>query len=802
MGVVRMVVRAERRRRWRSGLALAVLVGFAGGVVLATLAGARRTDTAYGRLLRSSAAADVQVAASGPGARQNVGGVASYYQALDGLPSVVAVAPQIGISATVPARQDASVLLKAGTDARLGRALERPKIVRGRMFDPARPDEVVADRTVARRLGVHVGSRLSLDVVGGDPIRVRVVGLAVTRDNVIPVNALASDAAFLASPALLRIVRQDAYEFDSAFIRLRAGTSVADFARQARALLPRYPETGGQLFVVDEHRQAARVEDGIRPQAVTLAIFSAVLAVSALLILGQLLARQMFVASSDHGTLRAMGLTRVQRMTISFVPALATVVVDAALAIAVAVVVSPFMPIGPARVAEPHSGFELNWAIVGLGALAMVALFTVLLAPYAWHLASRSSDAAGTTSGGLKRPSRLLTFLTRTGAPTTTVVGARLALEPGRGRTSVPTRSTLFGAVICVIAVAGAVTFGTNLVRLVETPARYGQTWQASVDLGFDQVSRHDTAALLEHQPGVTGWTLGNHDDATIDGRATPAIVLSAGHGPAMFPTVLEGRAPRTENETVLGTTTLERLHRSVGDTVQVSLQGDKSARRLRVVGRAVFPFFGQGEVTPTGLGDGAALFVPKSAADGFNFVLVGVAPSAQQHDDVVHLLRAVTASQVCGGGRCSTVTEQRPADVRNFASVERTPLVLAAVLSVLGFAAAAHLLVTSIRRRRRDLAILKMLGFERRQVSAAVAWQATIVAALALAIGLPLGTLAGLAAWRWFATRLGVSPDSAVPLLASLVAVPVVLVIANAVAAVPARAAARVRPSVILHTE
>jgi hypothetical protein len=421
MGAVGMVARADLRRRWLGGLTVAVVFGVAGGIVLATASGARRTDTAYARLLRESAAADVAVAPSGPGGSQNVGGVASYYAALAGLRGVAVVGPEIGIEATVPASGGMPVLLKAAGDAGLGRLVERPKIVAGRMFDPARPDEVVADRTVARRLHVRVGSRVRLDVVGGDPIRVRVVGVAVTRDNVIPVNVLASDPAFLAPPALLRVVPREAYAFDAAFVRLGPGTSVAEFGRRARALLGRFPETGGELFVVDEHRQAERVERDIRPQAVALALFCGFVALTALLFMRQLLARQVFVTSGEHPTLRALGLTRAQRVVIGVVPALITIVVGAVLAIVVAVAVSPLMPIGPARVAEPRRGVELNWAIVGLGALAMVVVLAALLGASAWRLARSTGDAVGTPWGRVARPSRVLELLTRSGAPMTTV---------------------------------------------------------------------------------------------------------------------------------------------------------------------------------------------------------------------------------------------------------------------------------------------------------------------------------------------------------------------------------------------
>jgi hypothetical protein len=55
LAAVRCRFRAELRARWRATLALALLVGFAGGVVLAAAGGARRTDTAHARLVRIAA---------------------------------------------------------------------------------------------------------------------------------------------------------------------------------------------------------------------------------------------------------------------------------------------------------------------------------------------------------------------------------------------------------------------------------------------------------------------------------------------------------------------------------------------------------------------------------------------------------------------------------------------------------------------------------------------------------------------------------------------------------------------------
>ncbi len=809
MRAVLTLARADMRSRWRGWLSAALLLGVVGGVVLTTAAGARRTDTAYARLLGSSRSADVEIAPSGPGGKQNLGKSSRFYAAAAGLPGVEVVAPTTGVSAVIPGQGNAEVLLKGGTDDLLGRVIERPKITQGRMFEPDRPDEVVADRTAASLLHLHVGSVVRLragpsgeggvDLARATSLTVRVVGVAVTRDNVIAVTASAPQASFLVSPVLLHRLGPVAYVYDAAFVRLDRGVSVADFRRRAQALVPLHPETGGQLFVVDEHQQAAKVEHGIHPQAVALALFALLVALTAVLAMGQILVRQVFVASADHPTLRALGLRPAQLRAMTLAEVGVAVAVAAAIAVGVAVGLSSLMPIGPARVAEPHPGLAINWMFLGIGALAIVVVFALRLAPAVWRLETGSGSAGSLRA--VERPSRILAALARTGAPVTATVGARLALEPGRGRTAVPTRSTLLGAAVAVATLAAAFTFGTNLVRMVNTPRLYGQGWQVAVDVEFSQLPRSEVESFLRQQSGVAGWTFGNHNDATIGGRHVAAVQMTGANGPAMFPTLLEGRAPGATDEIVLGSSTLAHVHRHVGQTVTMVLQGDDKPRTMQVVGRAVFPFFGQGEVTPTGLGDGAALLEPGLRPDGFNFVLIGMVQGPSEHDNIARLARNLKATGVCHQ-ECSAITAQRPTDVSNYARIESTPLALSGVLALLAVATVAHLLVTSIRRRRRDLAVLKALGFVRRQVSAAVAWQATIVVALALLIGLPVGVAAGREAWRFFATRLGVDPDPQVPILAALVSIPVALAIANAVAAAPAWVAGRLRPATVLRTE
>ncbi len=88
------------------------------------------------------------------------------------------------------------------------------------------------------------------------------------------------------------------------------------------------------------------------------------------------------------------------------------------------------------------------------------------------------------------------------------------------------------------------------------------------------------------------------------------------------------------------------------------------------------------------------------------------------------------------------------------------------------------------------------------RSGAVSVAWQATTIAATALLIGLPTGIAMGRWGWRAFAAQLGVLPEPVVPLAAIFIAVPSALALANVVAALPGRAAARTQPATVLRSE
>jgi ABC-type lipoprotein release transport system permease subunit len=137
-----------------------------------------------------------------------------------------------------------------------------------------------------------------------------------------------------------------------------------------------------------------------------------------------------------------------------------------------------------------------------------------------------------------------------------------------------------------------------------------------------------------------------------------------------------------------------------------------------------------------------------------------------------------------------------------NYRSIGDTPIILAAGLAVGAIIALALTLVASVRHRRRDLALLKALGFTPRQLTAAVAWQSTVVATIGIIIGVPLGIVVGRQLWTLFARNINAVPDPTVPVLSVILVAVGALVFANLVAAIPGRIAAHTRTALVLRAE
>jgi ABC-type antimicrobial peptide transport system permease subunit len=130
------------------------------------------------------------------------------------------------------------------------------------------------------------------------------------------------------------------------------------------------------------------------------------------------------------------------------------------------------------------------------------------------------------------------------------------------------------------------------------------------------------------------------------------------------------------------------------------------------------------------------------------------------------------------------------------------TPVLLAGSLAAGAIVALGLTLAASVRRRRRDLALLKALGFTKAQLSASVAVHSTVVAIIGLLVGLPLGVVLGRLLWVLFAHEIYAVPAPTVPMLALVLLAIGALVLVNLAAAIPGRIAARMPTALLLREE
>lgn len=817
MGAVWLRFRAELRTRWRGWLGAAALVGLAAGAVMSLTAGARRTDSAYSRFLYAQNAYDVMIAQD----RQLFSGTiapASFdADELRRLPEVVDVHKAGSFFVFV----GAGVGVMVPPDERIGTEVNRFKMLEGRRPDPGDPSEVVVSFTFAEQYDLGVGSKIPLPVPESVPVEVppdltpeefqaalaaRQRILEVLPDNAFTVVGVeASPGEFPpqiegtgrylihASPALhpqwldLGLFGEAS---DLLMVRLERGADDVDaFLDEIRRL-----GGGAEPTLVIQHQLSASVDRSINTQATALLVLAALTALVGALVVGQLLARLTFLESSEHPVLSAVGMTRAQLVGLGLARAGVIGVAGGLLAVVLAYAASPLFPTGLARTAEPDVGPRLDAFVLGLGGGCVVVALVLLAVWPAW----RAGRAVAGVELASPRSSAVGRLLARPGLPVPVSTGVWMALEPGRGRSAVPVRSSLVAVTLGVASLVAALTFAVSLQHLLGTPRLYGQTWDVALTT-YDETLPTRGLPVLAGDDRVDGVAVGQLGAGLeVEGRRVDALVLDTVDGD-VAPVILEGRRPRAGDEIALGTRTLRLLAVDLGDTVEVGpLATDSDPVPMRVVARAVFPIFDEAGQ----LGDGA--FISQAGGDRVagrpiepaqKGVLVRLSPGA----DIEALVEDVGAQLE---SFVFVIGQGRPTDNVSFGRVESTPYILGGILAALSVATLTHLLASAVRRRRRELAILKTLGFVSGQVRATVAWQATTLVVCSLVVGLPVGLAAGRWVWTRFADGLGVVPEPRVPWLAIALLVPAAVLVANTVAAVVAAVAARTRPALVLRSE
>jgi hypothetical protein len=807
---------------------LAVLVGFLGGLAMASVAAARSTQSSFPAFRAGTNPSDLGVidlraatGSSGPSILPTLVGLAHVKRVASwGAPNTLTLGADgtpTGASANAQAHGVFTVVSPNGLFTKQDRAT----VVQGRMLDPTRADEAVASVIAARVLGLHVGdvtrqgfytnAQSNSPDFGTAKIRpvfvqaVKVVGIVKFNNEVVQDDIDRLPTFVVLSPALARRLAQ-CCGAGSTFAGLQldnGGRDVAAVEQEIAHALPTVAVTSISSV------QVAKAERAIEPESIALGVFGVIAALAALLIAGQVIGRQLRLGADDLSVLRSLGAGPALTVVDGLVGIIGAVFVGALLAAGVALALSPLAPLGPVRGLEHSGGIAFDWTVLGIGMLMLI----VILSATAFVLAYRGAPhrVARRYRRSRRGGSSLVRVATRSGLSPTAATGIRFAVEPGSGANAVPVRSAIVGGSLAIVVVVATLIFGASLSTLVSRPALYGWNWSYELRSGFSGISNIPeklATSFLDHDKNIAAWTGVYFATMRVDDLTVPVIGATP-HSP-IEPSQLSGHGIDAANQIVLAPGTLAQLHKRVGDTVEAG--SGTNRKRLVIVGTVALPAVGIATNLHTELATGAVVadaLVPTTnrgfgARDGPEAIFVRLRTNVDPAAALLTLKRdaAGMSTGPNDDGPVSVLAVQRPAEIVNYRTMGTAPALLGIGLAVGAASALGLTLIASVRRRRRDLALLKTLGFTRRQLAAVVAWQSTIAVGIGIGIGVPLGIIIGRELWNRFATALHVIPHPTVPSLTITLIAVGALALANLVAAIPGLRAARTPSALLLHEE
>lgn len=842
------LIRRTARQRGAALLALAVIVALGATATFVAAGAADRTGGAYARYLDRADVSDVVINPSLS--------TTEIDRVIRDLPGVRAVTTDTLFLGTM--NDDGHPRPRSefdeGTDALQVRgsadgrylAMDRPALAEGRL--PSGSREALVGVGTAEAYGIAVGDVVPVGfwspsdemLAAPDQVitpigveRLRVVGVATLPDEVLPDELYPRERMIVSADVAARydcvvdLPPVDA-PFEEALLQLvppGCGTSYRYFALDldggaaavSRALDAFLAQTGtlnegippsissqgaGYYLIAttmaDEQERVAR---SIQPAVTALGVLSAAVGAVTLAVLALAVARELRQTDDVRATWWRLGLSRRDHVVAAGVPMLVAVAVGLLAAVCASWWLSPIAPVGSVRSVEPAPAREVSsWvAAVGAGSAALAVGIVMVLCSRAAGRVARAPVADRRVATGQRAAHRFVPSAARPDV----AEGVRAALggSPGAGL-------VVASSAVAVGVFLAALVFGASLSRLLSTPASYGWPWDvaAMTGSGYGDLDLAAVEETLDGRADVANWTaLGLLSDVTIDHHPVQAVLGWEEREGVDF-TVVEGRLPRAGDEVALGARTAAVRGVGVGD--EVVLDGPTlGPRRVTVTGIAVIPPLGQFQADRAGPGNGMvlpreALGSDEEARDLLTFVGVDLAARADAAAVYADMADDMRRWDTFGAIPFDYAEPVRPAEVVNVRSMRSVPLLVGALLAASAAVGLTVAVMTSVRSRRRDLAVLQALGFTGRQVRRAVRAQVVTTMLAALVVGVPLGVAAGRVVWRAFASQLGVATAPAMPGGAIAATIVGALVLAVVVAALPARVAASIGPADALRME
>jgi putative ABC transport system permease protein len=774
VGTILVLARGQFTKRWASLVALGALLAVVGAATLGAAAAARRTSTAAQRLFEVTHANDIAVLSIFPGVTERVVSLPSVER------SWLANA-YIGLVRDEDLHFEFFI---AGPEPRF----LKPAIIDGRA--PLAADEVSVSEVWSSEEHYGLGDVLKLKLVTpeqldtfdpgppkGPALDLKIVGVHRFQGS--------TTTGVLGTPALASSVAGNSH---AAFLRLREGPkSLPAFADELSALGKTLAPAGFEgsptdLYQLDTPSDTqASVSATARTLVAGLLLFGIVVAVAGMFVIGQALARTHLADATDQRLEAVLGATRGQRVGARIAPTVIVSILAIAVAVVIAVATSSLAPIGSLATYEPTPGIRADLGILLPGAALLILIVVGL------DVISATRAVHGASSAPETRRSVIAERLAAIGGKAWAVIGLRHAFERGHGRSAVPVRAALTGAIVGIAGVVAATSIGASIHRSLAEPARYG--WQgdfliSTPTTGVADMLAHDAHvdALATLRTAAITLAAGGE---SVNGRSFEVVRGSIGW------TMFEGRMPSSPDEVTVGPIFARRQHVGVDD--EILFRGrDGAPLRRRVVGIGLDSW--QNELndalgsdivfTPAG-------FAPLVRAEPLPDSYVRLVPSADREA----FIESLEADN-------DLVRRALPPEVDRLGQLGRMPSFLAGFLAILAFAAVANGLVVGVRRRRREYAVLSTLGFERRQVRASVRTASLATLCVGSVVGFPLGLALASGGWAAIANSIGIAGDLARPWSLAVSMLTGIFVVALLAAAVPARRAARLSAASVLREE
>lgn len=772
MRAVAYRVRCVLRGRLAATVGVTMIVAVVSGVVIAFAAGAQRTSTAPDRYTtafgETSEGVIVQDDRGKPVDRE--------VAALPGVQAVSSMSFVFGGLTDSEGRDVDFTLVFAGSYRGSG-----VRLIAGRAADPANEHEFVATSNFIAKNHGKIGDTWTLVTLtseqsrqGGfdisDPqgpkvsmVLVGIVNGASQLDDGTPVAYVSSallDSDIGLATSLISVDLRPGVDLAELRSEMDADPAVAPFSLEPAVLI------------------SEPVRNAVQAQARSLWALAAVAVIAAIAVLGQVIARQVRPTSDERRRLSAIGFTQSQVLAEAVAHAVIPITVGSLLGAALAVTPSGRFPFGFVRVLEPKPGVRVDWPVLAGGAALFIIALTL------WTVAALTLSSRATRS---VRPSPLVEVVATHTSSVTAGVGIRFAFG-GRARDRSSVRGSVAGLLLSVAGVVAAVTFGSSLDRLVTQSFRYGANYDGLVGDDGAEVLPDGIVDRLNANDDVESLVLYSTSQARVADKSVPILGIQAlrGHGQ---PPVLEGRLPSSDDEIAFGRLSAGDIGAHVGDDIE--LAGPTGSQRFHVTGLAVVPGVGGND----GLGSGA--IVTPGGLEHLDADVLPVSVAFKVHGSVEAFAQTVPEL----ADLRSTNVPQPPV-IRNVARVRAIPYALAAVLAALALLTVAHVMLTSLRGRRPELAIVRALGADPGWIRRAVHWQATVLTALPVVLAIPLGIVIGRLIFTAFADSMGAVDDAAVPLPTFALGAVGVVIVANGVAAIAFKRVRRRDPAGLLQGE